>query len=170
MASLFLRSLDHSQRRTTIGRTLLDEWSARRRDIYLTTRTNTHEGKSLHASGGIPTHNSNKRVAVHPRLIPRGHWNPPFQQNASPKFWAYLSPLRSFTCPTHSGIFDVNLKMCTKYKSQISIYIIIILPKNRLTSLAQLQSSVSMVYQCFYFRAKGTSFLKRKKVKFLRWN
>ena len=29
--------LDHTQRRSTVGRTPLDEWSARRRDLYLTT-------------------------------------------------------------------------------------------------------------------------------------
>ena len=29
--------LDHTQRRTTVGRTPLDQWSARRRDLYLTT-------------------------------------------------------------------------------------------------------------------------------------
>jgi len=33
MASSFLRFLDHTQRRTTVGRTPLDEWSARRRDL-----------------------------------------------------------------------------------------------------------------------------------------
>ena len=31
------RFLDHTQWRTTVGRTPLDEWSARRRDLYLTT-------------------------------------------------------------------------------------------------------------------------------------
>ena len=41
MASSFLRFLDHTQRRTTVGRTPLDEWPARRRDLYLTTH-NTH--------------------------------------------------------------------------------------------------------------------------------
>jgi len=35
MASSFLRLLDHTQRRITVGRTPLDEWSARRRDLYL---------------------------------------------------------------------------------------------------------------------------------------
>jgi len=35
MASSFLRFLDHTQRRTAVGRTPLDEWSARRRDLYL---------------------------------------------------------------------------------------------------------------------------------------
>jgi hypothetical protein len=33
--------LDHTQRRTTVGRTPLDERSARRRDLYLTTH-DTH--------------------------------------------------------------------------------------------------------------------------------
>ena len=41
MASSFLRFLDHTQRLTTVGRTPLDEWSARRRDPCLTTH-NTH--------------------------------------------------------------------------------------------------------------------------------
>jgi len=40
MASSFTRFLDHTQRRSTVGgRTSLDEWSARRRDHYLTTLT-----------------------------------------------------------------------------------------------------------------------------------
>jgi hypothetical protein len=37
MASSFLRFLDHTRWRITVGRTPLDEWSARRRDLYLTT-------------------------------------------------------------------------------------------------------------------------------------
>jgi len=41
MASSFLRFLDHTQRRTAIGKTPLDEWSPRSRDLYLTTH-NTH--------------------------------------------------------------------------------------------------------------------------------
>jgi len=40
-ASSFLWFLDHTQRRITVGWTPLDEWSARRRDLYLTTH-NTH--------------------------------------------------------------------------------------------------------------------------------
>ena len=40
LASFFM-FLDHTQRRTTVGRTSLDMWSARRRDLYLTTH-NTH--------------------------------------------------------------------------------------------------------------------------------
>jgi len=41
MASSFTRFLDHTQRRTTLGRTPLEEWSARRRGLHLTTH-NTH--------------------------------------------------------------------------------------------------------------------------------
>ena len=41
MSSSFLRFLNHTQRRTTVGRTPLDEWSAHRRDLYLATH-NTH--------------------------------------------------------------------------------------------------------------------------------
>ena len=41
MERLFLMFLDHTQRRSTVGRTPLDEGSARRRDLYLTTH-DTH--------------------------------------------------------------------------------------------------------------------------------
>ena len=67
----FMRFLDHTQRRTTIGRTPLDEWSARRRDLYLATH-NTHN-KTSKPPGGIRTHNLSRRAAVDLRLRPRGH-------------------------------------------------------------------------------------------------
>jgi hypothetical protein len=38
-ASSFTRFLDNTQRRATVGRTPLDVWSARRRDLYLATHT-----------------------------------------------------------------------------------------------------------------------------------
>ena len=41
MEHLFLMFLDHTQWRTTVGRTPLEEWWARRRDLYLTTH-DTH--------------------------------------------------------------------------------------------------------------------------------
>jgi len=37
MASSFMKFLDHTLRRTTVGRTPLDKWSFRRRDLYQTT-------------------------------------------------------------------------------------------------------------------------------------
>ena len=37
---IFTRFLDHTQRCTTVGKTPLNEWSVRRRDLYLTTHNN----------------------------------------------------------------------------------------------------------------------------------
>ena len=55
MASSFLRFLDHTQRRSTVGRIPLDEWSARRRNLYLTTH-NTHNRQiSMTPVGFEPT-------------------------------------------------------------------------------------------------------------------
>ena len=55
MAYSFLRFLDHTQRRTTVGRTPLDKWSARRRDLCLTTH-NTHNRQiSMPPVGFEPT-------------------------------------------------------------------------------------------------------------------
>ena len=47
MAFSFLRFLDHTQRHTTVGRTTLDEWSARRRDLYLTTHNTRNRQTSM---------------------------------------------------------------------------------------------------------------------------
>ena len=55
MAFSFLRFLDHTQRRITVGRTPLDEWSARRRDLYLTTRNNHNRRTSMPPVGFEPT-------------------------------------------------------------------------------------------------------------------
>jgi hypothetical protein len=41
----FMRFLDYKQRRATVSTTSLDEWSARRRGLYLTTH-NTHNRKT----------------------------------------------------------------------------------------------------------------------------
>ena len=61
MASSFLRFLDHTQRRITVGRTPLDEWLARRRDLYLTTH-NTHNRQiSMPQVGFEPTISANER-------------------------------------------------------------------------------------------------------------
>jgi hypothetical protein len=55
MASSFTRFLDHTQRRTTIGRIPLDEWSALRRDLYLTTHNTHHRKNSMLMMGFKPT-------------------------------------------------------------------------------------------------------------------
>ena len=70
--------LRHMQRRTTDGRTPLDEWSSRRRDLYLTTH-NTHNRQNIHAPGGIRTHDLSRRAAADLRLRPCGHWDSLFK-------------------------------------------------------------------------------------------
>jgi len=61
MASSFLRLLDHTQRRTTVGRTPLDEWSARRRDLYLTTHNNHTRQTSMPPVGFETTISAGER-------------------------------------------------------------------------------------------------------------
>ena len=62
MASSFLRFLDHTRRRTTVGRTSLSEWSAGRKNLYLTTHNRQtsmprwdSNPRSQQASGRRPT-------------------------------------------------------------------------------------------------------------------
>ena len=70
LASSCWRFLDHTQRRTTVGRTPLDERSIRRRD-------NTQHSKQtiIHAPGGNRTHNLSGQAAEDLRLRQRGHWD-----------------------------------------------------------------------------------------------
>ena len=56
----------------TLGRTPLDEGSARRRVLYLYNTQNSQE-TNIRALGGIPTRNPSKRAAADQRLRPRGH-------------------------------------------------------------------------------------------------
>ena len=61
-------------RHTTLSRTPLDWWSARRRDLYMTTH-NTHKRLTSMPPGGIRNHNASKRAAADPRLRPHGHYD-----------------------------------------------------------------------------------------------
>ena len=54
-ASSFTRFLDHTQWHTIVGRTPLDEWSARRREFYLTTHTSYSRQTSMPPEGFEPT-------------------------------------------------------------------------------------------------------------------
>ena len=61
IASSRTRFLDHTQRRATVGRTPLDEWSVRRRDLYLT-KHNIHNRKtSMPQAGFEPTISAGER-------------------------------------------------------------------------------------------------------------
>ena len=63
MAFSFLGFLDHTQRRTTLGTTPLNERLARCRDLYMTTH-NIYKRQDIHTTGGIRTHNLSRRAAA----------------------------------------------------------------------------------------------------------
>ena len=55
LVSSFTWFLDHTQRPTTVGRTPMDEWSARRIDLYLTTHNTLNRQTSMPPAGFEPT-------------------------------------------------------------------------------------------------------------------
>ena len=59
--SSLMRFLDQTQRRITVGRTPLDEWSARRRDLYLTTHNTHNRQTSMPPVGFEPTISAGER-------------------------------------------------------------------------------------------------------------
>jgi len=112
-ASSFIRFLDHTQRRITVGSTSPDEWSARRRDFYLSTH-NTHKRQTWPRWDSNP--NLSRRAAVDLRLRPRGHWdrNEGILGSSNPssfvlpewsslwRDYAHLVPLDVTVTPVHS--------------------------------------------------------------------
>src|SRR5215475_7658370 len=79
MERLFLMFLDHTQRRSTVGRTPLDERSARRRDLYLTTHDTHNRQISMPPVGFEPKTSAGERPAAAHLLrswvrIPPGAW------------------------------------------------------------------------------------------------
>ena len=73
-ASSFTRFLGHTQRRTTVSRTPLDEWSPRRRDLYLTTHNN-HNKHPCPRWDSKPQ--SQQAAAADLHLSPRGRCDRP---------------------------------------------------------------------------------------------
>jgi hypothetical protein len=71
-AASFWRFRDHTQGHNTVGRTPLDEWSARRRDLYLTNTQHLQE-TDIQTPGRIRTRSPSKRSAVDTRLRPLRH-------------------------------------------------------------------------------------------------
>ena len=62
MEHLFLMFLDHTQWRSTVGRTPLDKWSARRRDLYLTTQDTHNRQISMPPVGFEPKISAGERA------------------------------------------------------------------------------------------------------------
>jgi hypothetical protein len=64
-ASSFMRFLDHTQRRTTVGRTSLDEWSARRRDLFMATHNTRNRQTSPSPVRFEPIFSAGERPQTH---------------------------------------------------------------------------------------------------------
>jgi hypothetical protein len=66
-----MRFLYHTQRRATVSRTPLDEWSACRRDLYLTTHNTHNRQTSMPPVGFESTISAGER----PQTYALGHWD-----------------------------------------------------------------------------------------------
>ena len=73
MASSYLRFLDHTQRRTTAGRSPTDDWLVRRWDLYLT--THNIRVTNILATVGIRTLNPRKRGTADSGVKPHDLWD-----------------------------------------------------------------------------------------------
>ena len=110
-ASSFSTFLYHTQWHITVGRTPLDEGSARRRQHSQET--------DFHACRGVWTRNPSKWSDVNPRLRPLGHWdhqqvNFPFYSNYFPgrKGYKCKAPLNAFTtngAPRPAALETLNI-------------------------------------------------------------
>jgi hypothetical protein len=65
MAYSLLRFLDHSQRCSTVSTTPMDGWSARRRDLYLTTNNTHNRQTSMPPAGFEPSFPAIERPQTH---------------------------------------------------------------------------------------------------------
>jgi hypothetical protein len=75
-ARSWLSGLHHTQLHTPIGRTPLDEWSARRTDLYLKIRNTHHRQPSRTPARLQPAIPASVRPQTH-ALRPRAHWDRP---------------------------------------------------------------------------------------------
>jgi len=74
-ASTFKTFLDHTQRRATVCRNPLDEWSAAMQRPLPDTHTELTTDRILFQPDGIRTRNPSTRAVGGLRLRPRGHWD-----------------------------------------------------------------------------------------------
>jgi len=118
-ASSFTRFLDHTQRSTTVGRTPLDEWLARRRDL-LPDNTQSSQLTDIHVPGRIRTHNPSKRAAANTRLRPRGHWDRPPPSLLSSPFLDSTAATVDYSTPSLSKIREITSDIFKKFLFFIS--------------------------------------------------
>ena len=107
MASSFTRFLDHTQRHTRVGRTPLDEWSARRRNLHLTTHNTHNRLISMPSVGFEPTFSTVERqqtYALHRAATRTG-------QRVFINYWKF----------NYSSMFKINKHTFINHSFSISI-------------------------------------------------
>ena len=99
--------LDHTQRCTTVGRTLLDEWSARRRDLCLTTHNTHNRQTSIPPVGFEPTISAGERPQTYFLVrAATGPWNftDVYSQNFSSQICKCICEFIIDTCRFHNRV------------------------------------------------------------------
>jgi hypothetical protein len=91
----------------THGRAPLDEWSARRRDLYL---HRTTQQTNIHAPSGIRTRDPSNQAAADLRLRPRGHYERQAWETHYRTFWTEVSAWEK------KSIDEDNIKTYLKYE------------------------------------------------------
>ena len=118
MASSFLRFLDYTQRRTTLGRTPLDEWSARRRDLYLTTH-NTHNRQiSMPPVGFETTISAGERPQTY--SLDRAATGTGFSEYIASNNWAKKKNRQEFMCCEVSVVYFMCCEVSVVYFSVLT--------------------------------------------------
>jgi len=103
--------LDHTQRRTTVGKTPLDEWSARPRDLYITTNDIRNRQLSMPVVGFEP------KISADERFNSRCKLN-----------CGTINPVK-FRCPFVTYIFSCFLK--TVQHTKLWYFLVICMGFNR---------------------------------------
>ena len=126
----FLMFLDHTQRRSTVGRIPLDEWSPRRRDLYLTTHDTHNRQISMPPVGFEPPISAGERPQAAHLLRsshlqwPSGHiinittLGLPILRLSCRRFWQSITSPRSVS-PLQPRFGSLRLTVFPKSKNKV---------------------------------------------------
>jgi len=112
MASSFSRFLDHTQRRTTVGRTPLDKWLPHCRDLYVTIHNTHNRQTSMPPVGFEPTISAGQRPQTY-TLDCAATWTAWLYSTCvyNSFLWVEPDPVSEMLCSVHntrSGTDDWN--------------------------------------------------------------
>jgi hypothetical protein len=109
------RSFTITLRNTTVGRIPLDEWSTRRRDLYLTTH-NTHKRQTSMPPAGLEPAIPASERPPDPRLIPHGYWD--WHNRALA--WRYATWYTAFGKPQYHTSQQISIKCLSRFNKMVT--------------------------------------------------